>query len=137
MNEVTAADPKAEQLQEEVQIVHVPSYDAKCLHPGCVARSQYALVLHFWPVDRPSQTRGIHNSVRMFPAVVACGAHAKNMALAGERMLDKAVRHVRELFTKLSLSDPDLKDCLIDVRTLDEALKMWQEEPGHTTLIVH
>ena len=137
MNEAPAADPTVEQLQEEVQIVHVPRYEPKCLHPGCVAKATHALVMHFWPVDRPGLTRGVHNSVRMYPAVVACGAHAKNMALAGERMLDKAVRHVRELFAKLSLSEPDLSDCLIDIRTVDEALKMWAEPPGHTTLIVH
>lgn len=128
---------QAQEAPQEEQLVYAPRYAAKCEHPGCVAKASHTLVLHFWPIDRERPTRGIHNSVRMYPGVVACGAHAKNMALAGERMLDKAVRHVRELFTKLSLSAPDMADCLIDVRSLEEALKMWAEPPGHATLILH
>lgn len=132
MNEVNG-----QEAPQEEQLVYAPRYAERCEHPGCVAKASYTLVLHFWPVDRPPLSRAQHNSVRMFPGVVACGAHAKNMALAGERMLDKVMLHVRDLFTKLSLSDPDMRDCLIDVRTLDEAAKMWSEPPAHSTLIVH
>lgn len=122
---------------QEDQLVYAPRYAERCEHPGCVAKAAYTLVLHFWPIDRERPARAPHNSVRMYPGIVACGAHAKNMALAGERMLDKVMRHVRELFTKLSLSEPDMRDCLIDVRSLEEAAKMWAEPPGHATLIVH
>lgn len=130
MTDQQAATPE----QEPEQVVYAPQWADKC---PCGAPSTHTLVLHFWPVDRPPLTRGIHNSVRMFPGIVACEEHARAMAFTGERMLNKVFQHVRELFTKLSLSDPDLKDCLIDVRTFDEAAKMWSEPPGHTTLIVH
>lgn len=122
------------QEQEPEQVVYAPQWGDKC---PCGARSTHTIVLHFWPLDRPGVTRGTHNSVRMFPGLTACTEHAEAMAFTGERMLDKVFQHVRELFAKLSLSDPDLKDVLIDIRTLDEAAKMWAEPPGHTTLIVH
>jgi len=124
--------PEQEAAQEEV--VYSPLYGPAC---PCGQPATHTLVLHFWPVDRPPLSRGIHNSVRMYPGIVACKEHAQAMALTGQRMLDKAVTHVRTLFVKLSLSDPDLADCLIDVRTIDEALKMWAEPPGHTTLVMH
>ena len=129
MNEVTE-----QEAPQEEQLVYAPHWADKC---PCGARSTHTLVLHFWPIDRPALSRAQHNSVRMYPGLVACAEHAQSMAFTGERMLDKTMSHVRELFTKLSLSEPDMRDCLIDVRTLDEAAKMWVEPPGHATLVMH
>ena len=127
------SEAKTAEAQAEIP----PRLEPRCERPGCRKAAAYTIVLNFWPVDRPRPARALHNAVRMFPGIVACDDHKFELRVIGMRVIQMAVSHVRTLFEKLSLSQPDMGDCLIDLRTIDHAQKMWREPPGHSTTILH
>jgi hypothetical protein len=104
-----------------------PGYFAGCQREGCGAPATHTIVLHFWPVDTHRLFRHARNSVKMFPGVVACDAHKFSLSEIGLHVLATAHGHVRLLFEKLSKAGPDLADPLIDLKTIDEAMKLWRE----------
>lgn len=121
-----------QQHQEGVAIP--PPYSVTCQCSGCKKPAAYTIVLNLWAIDDLPAFRGPHNAVRMFPAIVACEGHKTMLREIGFYALQKAVGHARALFKALSKAEPDLKDALIDARTIDDAMKQWREPPGHSRL---
>jgi hypothetical protein len=120
-----------QQRRRDGEVTVPPAYAETCECPRCSKAATHTVVLHLWATDDIQAFRGLHNSVRMYPAVVACEEHKKYLHEIGLRMMDKCIGHARDIFKALSKESPDLKDVLIDVRTVDEAMKLWREPTRH------
>lgn len=84
--------------------------------------------MNFWPVSMQRFMRSTHNSVKLFPNVVACKSCAHSLSEVAQIFIDQALGQVRDHFENLKLSPPDLSDMLIDCVTKDEALAMWADD---------
>lgn len=120
-----------QQARRDGAITVAPPYSDTCNAPNCRGAATHTIVLNLWAQDDIRAFRGPHNAVRMFPHVVACDQHKTMLHEIGLLMLNKCIAQARELFTKLSKDPPDLSDTLIDVRPIDEAMKMWREPTKH------
>jgi hypothetical protein len=120
-----------QQARRDGAVTVAPPYSETCECPRCSQPATHTVVLHLWATDDIPAFRGLHNSVRMYPSVAACDGHKKYLHEIGLRMLEKCIAHARDLFKALSKEAPDLKDVMIDVRTIDEAMKLWLEPTKH------
>lgn len=113
------------------QAVEVPPpYRSLCQRTGCSKKATHTIVMCFWAIDQFKAFRGQHNCVRMFPGVVACDVHKFSLSEIGLHTLRVAHGHVRTLFERLGRAEPDLADGLIELKTIDEAMKIWREPPS-------
>jgi hypothetical protein len=120
-----------QQQRRDGAVTVAPPYSDTCDAPNCRGAATHTIVLNLWSTEDIRAFRGQHNAVRMFPHIAACDKHKMYLHEIGLRMMDKCIGHARELFTKLSKDPPDLGDVLIDVRPIDEAIKLWREPTKH------